>query len=247
MNVRPFRFVTATELSSQRAAADTVIGQWAAHWIAAGTSVSIDCRVMDSPPTDQDTACAWLCCKTSDADIWIDTAAVSAIGSSLLGSGADAAVGALIARSAAHDLLVRLAADTAAQVCDEPVPRHLWQAGRGVVSMTVIIDGKTQSRPVTLLVEKHMTTHIAKSASARRVAPQPVKAVIQNQKVELEVSLGRVEVELGVLRSLAVGDVLSLDRALDAGTDIRVCGERVACVGFLGNRDGQRCVALARA
>jgi flagellar motor switch/type III secretory pathway protein FliN len=245
-NIRPIQVLTASGLSAVRAAADAALGPWMPHWFAGGTAVSIDCAPMDLPPVDQAAAAAWLCCKTTSADIWLDAAAVAVIGSALFGSETAAAIGAAVARSAAGDLLMRLSADSAARVSEAQAPQHLWQAGRCVVAVTIKI-GDKHGAVVTLLVEKHAASHVAAQLDATRSPLQSVKALVRDQMVEIEVSLGQVEVELGVLRSLAVGDVLRLDRALDAGADVRVCGNRVGCVGFLGARDGQRAVALARA
>ena len=245
---RPIRLVTASLLWSVRTAAEQAVAPWSVRWLGTGTAVGVDCRPLD--PRGVRSSAGWLHCATARAEVWMPAEAQRDLIAALFGPTASARgdVASAAAHAAAADLLVQLAGDAdepgAAAVAAE-APEHLWQPGRSVVAVTLEIGAKGQGGRTTLLIEVHAKPALA--ATAARAALTTVRSALQDQPIQIEVSLGSVELELGALRSLAVGDVLRLDRALDAGADVRVGGERVACAGFLGASEGRRAVALARA
>jgi hypothetical protein len=246
-NVRPIRLLTASELAAVRATVEATLGQWTAQWCSAGTAVTVECAAATPPSAEQLAAATWLCGKSADTDVWFCPEAESLIGAALFGAGSGAPLGAAVARLAINDLLARWVGDDGAQVAEAPTPQHLWQTGRRVVAVAVTFGGKAKVAALTLLIESRAQSAVTTRADPGRGVPHTVRSAVRDQRVQIEVSLGQVEIELGLLRSLAIGDVLRLDRALDAAADIRICGSRVDCVGYLGAHDGQRAVALARA
>lgn len=93
------------------------------------------------------------------------------------------------------------------------------------------------------------------AAAARRTRPRvvPMAQAIGARRLRLTVELAPVELLLGELQTLRIGDVLTLPHRLDTplavrqqstGGDAAVPGP--ACHGYLGARDGVRAVELLR-
>ncbi len=84
------------------------------------------------------------------------------------------------------------------------------------------------------------------AARALRPVDTPVLAAIAARTVTLRVELAPVEVDLGTLQSLRVGDVLTLPHRLEQPLDVRTpdAPAAVACTAYLGSRDGRRAVEL---
>ncbi len=84
--------------------------------------------------------------------------------------------------------------------------------------------------------------------AARALPPveTPVLAAIAARSVTLRVELAPVEVDLGTLQSLRVGDVLTLPHRLEQPLDLHApdAPATVACTAYLGSRDGRRAVEL---
>jgi len=75
-----------------------------------------------------------------------------------------------------------------------------------------------------------------------------VLGAIAHQPVTLRVELGATELDLGTLQSLRVGDVLTLSHRLDSPLTLRPADAQapVACVGYLGARNGRRAIEVVR-
>lgn len=128
----------------------------------------------------------------------------------------------------------------APQTNEHAAPAHFAQAGRALLQLTL----RGEHDALRLLVE---LPEAQPPATTRKPAPLgSARAAIGQQPVTVEVRLGSAEIHLGALATLAVGDVLVLDRRLDEGVELRVDEQRLPCVGWLGSVDGRIAVEVAR-
>lgn len=68
---------------------------------------------------------------------------------------------------------------------------------------------------------------------------------LQDASLLLRVALSDVEIDIGSLQSLALGDVIRLPHLLEAALNVHV-GDDIVCAAYLGQRQGQRAVELQR-
>ncbi|OWQ46378.1 hypothetical protein CDL60_12900 [Roseateles noduli] len=83
------------------------------------------------------------------------------------------------------------------------------------------------------------------AAAALPPLQSTVTAAIAAHTAALRVELAPVVIDLGTLQSLRVGDVLPLPHRLERPLELRAPDDaRIACLGYLGARDGHRAVEL---
>lgn len=75
----------------------------------------------------------------------------------------------------------------------------------------------------------------------------PIHDAIANRKVKLDLQLESVELSLGQLQVLTLGDVLLLPHALDRPLRLMTDDGVTLCEGYLGQKRGVKAVELARA
>lgn len=68
---------------------------------------------------------------------------------------------------------------------------------------------------------------------------------LQDASLPLRVALSDVEIDIGSLQNLALGDVIRLPHLLDAALNVHV-GDDIVCTAYLGQRQGRRAVELQR-
>jgi flagellar motor switch/type III secretory pathway protein FliN len=104
----------------------------------------------------------------------------------------------------------------------------VWKRGSGAVSATIAIGGE----PLHALLSEPMVRAMVRELPPPlkpREAPSPRRACLGAQKVQLELWTGETQIELGMLESLAPGDVILLDLKISEPF-------RLAVDGNLGNR-----------
>lgn len=102
-----------------------------------------------------------------------------------------------------------------------------------------------------LLLNGACVAQLAAPAPAPRrtpaAAPTALLTALRDQPLTLRAALGGVEMTLGGLRSLAVGDVIRLPHALDEPLSLIDADGRAVCPAFLGSQRGWRALELLAA
>ncbi|MCG8668254.1 MAG: FliM/FliN family flagellar motor C-terminal domain-containing protein [Pseudomonadales bacterium] len=70
--------------------------------------------------------------------------------------------------------------------------------------------------------------------------------LLDNEKIQLKVSLGAATISLGDLRNLDVGDVVTLNHGVNQPAQVENQQGKVLFKGRLGSKDGQRALALVK-
>ena len=131
---------------------------------------------------------------------------------------------------------------------------HAWQRWSGAVMVEarwfgtawrVLLDA-TAVRGLLRAVNLRRPVRVAES----RAAPLPVLRALAKTPVGLQVRLAPVDIDLGSLMSLGLGDVLRLGHAVDEPVHVVSPGASIdaapLCHGWLGSRDGRVALELAR-
>lgn len=254
MSARAFRLCTQADVDAAHAHAGEAIEAWARDWTTGNSlgAMKIDAAVLATdmlPSLDDGTE--WLRGEGVCGTFWARAEQASNLAAIIFaspgGEGTPPSINGLAAtvgRQALSALLQRLAA-APGQPGVAPArmlsgPSHLLQSGWAAVSLRI----EAAQGGLDLLVEP---------AAPQRRAPlrsQPplssAKAALAAQPLTVEARLGEIELELGALRTLAVGDVLRLSKRLDEGADLSVGGRRLPCVGYLAAVEGHVAVEIAR-
>lgn len=121
----------------------------------------------------------------------------------------------------------------------------------GDIALRLQLRGGAESFDLWLRIDSDSAAGLLRDQTrpaARALPPveTPVLAAIAARTVTLRVELAPVEVDLGTLQSLRVGDVLTLPHRLEQPLDLRApdAPATVACTAYLGSRDGRRAVEL---
>lgn len=84
----------------------------------------------------------------------------------------------------------------------------------------------------------------AKRQPVQSASPKPVKHALEGQKVSGTVGLGSVELTVGMLASLAKGDVIRLPSRVDEPVGLRFEHSGMICKAYLGKQNGCYAVQL---
>jgi flagellar motor switch/type III secretory pathway protein FliN len=233
MGVRNFRLLGASTLETVRARAAAAVAAWAAQW-----GVGLDaCEVRCARPGGELAGVAWDgAWHAGPRQCWLELPAAlqPALQHAMFGreashAGAAAAPGQL-ARLAAARAGAALGAALAGALLGEdggqpaqpdvaaPPAPQLLARGAGSLCVTLAI-GAASAR---ILLDSASVAALAPPAPAARPALAPLKLfkVLAPTPVRLPVRLGQAELGLGALMSVAVGDVIRLERAADAPVEV---------------------------
>lgn len=135
----------------------------------------------------------------------------------------------------------------------QPAPRHRWC---GAIQFDVTLSGASQSHVVHLHFDPALAQDWCAALPARRVPRtanrlplQPINQAIGSMPVRVSVELTPVDLGLGALRALRVGDVITLPQRTDQSLHVLIHSEpgragRPMCRGHLAMRAGRRVVEL---
>jgi len=163
-------------------------------------------------------------------------------------------VASAVAREAWNALCVDLAPVRGDAGDRNEPPAADFRIWSGAVQLHFHIRGSTELR-------LHLSSNaVAALVSSRAVETPPTRAAlvplheaIADQPMRLRVELAPLEIDLGSLQALQVGDVLTLPHRLDEGLQVHAVGRGLAasdsavCLAHLGVRHGRRAVELVRA
>lgn len=131
------------------------------------------------------------------------------------------------------------------EVMREAPPPSLFQTGSGAVCIALSI-GKFTLRCV---LDGATARALATPLPAAKLAPLQrldYRKALQTIAVSLPVDLGRADVELGSLMTLAVGDVIRLDRSAELPLAVRGAQGNILFSGYLGSHNGQLALTIAQ-
>ena len=123
------------------------------------------------------------------------------------------------------------------QDASSPGPQ-MWERGSGALAVRFVTGGK----PLHLLLSESMVRGLTRDLRPALGLHEPRSArrtCLGAQRVRLELWAGETQIELGVLHSLAPGDVILLDIPISEPLRVTVDGKSTQRYAFLG-RLGER-------
>lgn len=264
MSVRPFMLVGGDVLAAAQGLLEAVLGDWCADWGVPREELLVEClRAWEAQPRlpavplwrrawragDHEWALAWPAEGQQPLQrlMFVPDRAV-----------ADAGVAGLAAATAGaawQDLLQRWAnvlvpgadADDA-----RPAPaRAAWQHASGAVLVELrlgrqVCHGVLSGMAVQALARQAALRGLLRTAPSAALPSLDYMALLAPLPVRLPVELGRVEVDLGSLVKLGVGDVIRLDVAADRPLGVAGATGKILFDGYLGLSDGMVALEVAR-
>jgi hypothetical protein len=246
----PFKLLGASDCAAIAAHAAAASAAWREAWIGAnagGAPSATSGPAADAPPLDDCLAYA-----TGGARLYLAHAAAarSAVVDALSGGRSDRVPEAgSIAGGVIDDALDALAgaiAGGAVARAPEQPPATTWAKGSGAAWLELSIGRAT----LGWIAEAPLVRDwLAAAGRVPRAAPRVPLTSPQHglgrERIEVRVWLGRTELDLGTLHSLATGDVIVLDSRIDEPLGVSVGGRDVAPRAHLGESGGRKAVRLA--
>lgn len=254
MNTRPIELLGASDLLRTRQTAAQAVEAWRAVWGLEPREARIACaRAWESeersPPNEE----GWLGWVGEGAG-WAAASPGFAFGvrHSLFGppqaeaSEHAACIALELCNLAIEDLVVRLLAGempSAPRKCERgsaaAIPAGVFEHGSGAVVTDIQIE-EGRLLAITLRTPRFRqdpagSQSFGESNGAVRAVPVP-----------LDAQLGELDIELGTLQSLEVGDVIRLPAKLDQPLRLLVPGGGTVCFGDFGTQEGFRALSLRK-
>lgn len=254
MDHRPYQLLNTSGLAAIERSLAVAWEAWAAAWLAAQPPARIRCYRASEYRVARTRPEAWLYAGPAAASVALSCSAgfTGRLGALLTGGAAEMRAGA----SPLHDELVRRAlAELVALLCPwvagraaarigaaEALPQQGWEAGSGAAVAVLEWDGEL----VELVLGAAQVAALlpaAADAPARRPGTRIADA-LAGGRLRLNVLAGEVQLELGLLQTIAIGDVIRLDTRIDQ--PLQVVNEDGArlCGAFLGSCEGRKSVQL---
>jgi hypothetical protein len=251
MGVREFRLLGASTLDAVRARAAAAVAHWAAQWGVGPEACELQC----ARPGGELAGVAWDATWQAGArQLWLafPAALQQALqhamfgrGDNLAGPGAAPGQMATLAGARALDALGAVLAgallgeeggQAARPGAPGQPPSTLLARGAGTLCVTVGIGAAT----CRILLDGASVAALAPAAPAAREGLGPVRllAALESTPVRLAVRLGQAELGLSALMSVAVGDVIRLERAADAPVEVLAPGGGVLLRAYPGQTQG---------
>ena len=259
MEWRRFRLLNERELRLAGEALGRALAPWAEAWMHTPNLGEVRCIIacdarrttlfresdhwLDARETDA--PLAWICVPDSQRaglarNLFGERTSHGEGKSALLPAVADAALRALL------ELLAAQGGDGAV---DRPAPsvsqptREVWTRGSGAIVCELRIGEGVLG---IVLAESWVRRALAPFKQARRRMPTPSdpRLGLESLSVRLAVWAGSAEVELGLLQSLAPGDVVKVDLAVDRPMRVSVEGSDSGRRVFLGRVGDRKAVVF---
>jgi flagellar motor switch/type III secretory pathway protein FliN len=252
MDWRPFKLLNVSERTWLARGVRAALGEWLAAWLPATPAGAVRCidpthraatRLAAEPPR-------WLAFTHRDATLSIALShdVERTLAEWLLGADRRSALAEDVCIAALTDLAGRLlhAGAAAPAVAQQPPADHCWQRGSGAA----IVEADLGAHALALVgspawvAQQNATRPQAKPAG--RAAPVDPRQCIGRARLSLQAWAGSAAVEIGVLQSLAPGDVIRLDARIDQPLPVTVQGRETGRGAYLGSVDGRRALHLAK-
>jgi len=128
-------------------------------------------------------------------------------------------------------------------IISAPINAEAKLPGAGFVAARISV---TTTHHLWLLMSPQFIDSIDKATDrkpSRTTMISPIQA-IGGRRVTLQLAVGSGEISIEELSSLAVGDVIPLDRKLNEKIDVCINGDMPVCSGFMGAKQGRVAVQL---
>lgn len=257
MDYQPYTLLGSGALAAvERRVADAA-ASWAREWFAAAAELSVRCVAAPGAGGDGVQTAPRLYAG-ADAGQWLAlghrAGLAQRLGAALTGN---AAGGIQARRSPLLDELVQRALDgLVAQLCPwcagaapasaggaAALPGQPWRAGSGAALAVIDLDGER----IELLLGPGEVARLRGPAAAAPARPlAPLADALAGKPLSLSVMAGSAQVEVGLLKTIAVGDVIKLDTRIDQ--PLALVNEEGArlCGAFLGTSGGRKAVQLTK-
>lgn len=265
MSVRPFMLVGGDVLAAAQGMLEAVLGDWCADWGVPREELLVECLRAWEAQTRLPAVPLWRRAWRAGDVEW--ALAWPAEGQQPLQRlmfvpdrrvVADAGVAGLAAATADaawQDLLQRwanLLAPGANADDAQPAPaRSAWLHASGAVLVELrlgrqVCHGVLSGTAVQALARQAELRGLLRTAPPAALPALDYVALLAPLPVRLPVELGRVEVDLGSLVNLGVGDVIRLDVAADRPLGVKGPAGKILFDGYLGLSDGMVALEVAR-
>ena len=261
MNAYPFLLLKRSTVEWLAQRANAALARWAAEW-AMPSDGAVACTAADDKAQTLGTASDWRHCACANgASAWLHVQVglercfeqmlfklndMSAAGDKHVSS----SIATDVAEDALQDLVAILISEVTGQASQvaqampsASVPERLFRPGSGAVMCAVRLGDKA----ITLLLPAELIA--APPASHKPSARPPLTTLrhaLTKLPVHLSVEVGRTELTLGYLRTLAVGDVLALPTSVDHTMRVAGPGDTTVCHAHLGSLAGYHAVELIK-
>ena len=258
MEYRPYTLLNASELSEIERQIAAACDTWAAEWFAGDEVREVVCRraaefdMVSLPPENE-----WIC-MSADSEYWAALACSSRlhVGASLIpGNHRDAggkmsALTVDLAQRALEDLARRLTRVDSGSGLDlkqsEGMPSIRFnEPGSGAVAAEIVSDTAKLVVIMSGCCVAAKLTGMAKPPSQKPLFTKPADA-LGNSRLKLNVLVGEAQLELALLQTIVVGDVIKLGTRLDEPLHVVNADGVRLCRAFLGTRNGRKSIQLIK-
>ncbi len=263
MDWRPFKLINASEQRRLAGLVTSVGRDWMARWLPQEAPGEVRCHAASERATTSlaSEPAQWIGHSLRDGSlvtVALNRELWQAVAERLFGvpagasgppvNGAGRVVDDVLTQ-AFNDLcrrVVTLAGDGAPSSTSMAPSAVEWRRGSGAVIIEIPACGQF----IALLLDARLVAHLLLSLGhppqRRAAALNDPRHCIGVRTAKLRVWLGEASIELGVLHSLAVGDVVRLDARIDQPLRLTVEDRSTGQRAFLGCVQGKRAVQLAQ-
>jgi flagellar motor switch/type III secretory pathway protein FliN len=255
MEYRPYKLLNATELAEIGKQAEAAFSTWVSDWLGVADMAMVECRrAAEFDMTNYPEKSNWTCIG-ADREEWIALARTAAftaqLRTRLIPDQHTPANSAATEKSPMlSDLLESALTDFLRMFAAAPAQAHQVPAERfrdiGSGAAVAEIDWKEAKLALVISppLVASMLSRIGPRA-ARKGSLVKVNEALANGRMNLKVMVGEAEVELGLLQTIAVGDVIKLNTRVDEPLQVVTADGLRLCRAFLGIRNGRKSIQLS--
>lgn len=258
----PYKLLNRSELSHLASAVRSACAPWANAWLGDAATFEVAChRAADHATEPGRFEGSWLSAGIADGR-WLSastaTPLLAQLGAALLASesSADAQGEAKrspllreLAGTALNELLEAILRggnhDTAVARVPQSPDAGFWKAGSGAVVAEVSFGGST----AVLALNPALVRALLRGARRQSGMETPLDsaaAALSNGRLPLQVLVGEAQLELGLLQTIVVGDVIRLDARADQPLQVVNADGVRLCGAYLGTRGVQKSIQLTK-
>jgi len=259
MRVRPFKLINKTEFAFINARVQEILAGWTEKWLI-DSEMNVATTAADKAKESMGSGKGNWWRVSASPECWIGiylpfqslnllSAALSGDRSALTEESAPPLLSELV-NKALFDLAEPvlnglLGKQGQADIIHQGPPEETWNWGSGAV----LIDLGFGGGKFCLLLSPELTAKTLGKLVATQESTGDLISVVEalaSQTAELDVWLGEAELELAVIQSISVGDVIRLEKKI--GQPLHMClkenKEKEICAGFPGAYKGNKAIQL---
>lgn len=252
---RLYKLINQTELAQIGARLAAASEVWSAAWLAGAAAARVQChRAAEWRAGPGSPAETWMA-RGADPAQWLalrfGTGFNSQLGRKLIPGAAAAVPSALL-----DELLMLALADLLHPHCPwlagsvpekvapaEGVPAQAWETGSGAV-VAELAWGEARLIIVFSAAQVRSMQGGAAALPAARAPFAMTTDGLLGERVQLKVWAGAAQLELGLLQTIVVGDVIKLDTRIDEPLEVQTSDGAPVCHAFLGSFQGRKSIKL---